>query len=348
MMRRLAVLLAILLAAVEAWPEISLRVESEASIADQEIARDVRWASPTEVYVSLGKHGVIKAAVDDLSRRSVVMPPADRGGFVVSGRVAVGRDHLVVASPIGGIGWIPLDVSRTRKVAEKGLLSVMDVDAQGDRVVILGADSGSVQGLDREGTIAWVGSLSKGLSDLRPLTKGRAKPGGKDMARCSFLETGAVSFMPDDSVLVLPGTEPGLYRYDRTGRLQYAWDTDGLGIVDDCDIAQDELSLLARDFAKRIEWMSARVIVDDLLAFDNEPALLLRRVEKGVAKWDLVTLPASGKGERVAVPVTLSTPRGHVRGDVLGDRIVLLVFEDPLPGQKPISPPRIVVLSVVR
>jgi hypothetical protein len=62
-----------------------------------------------------------------------------------------------------------------------------------------------VQGLARDGTIAWIGSLSKGMADMRPLMKGRAKPGGKDMARCSILETGAIRFMPDGSVIVVPG-----------------------------------------------------------------------------------------------------------------------------------------------
>lgn len=347
-MRRALFLFAFLVAAAHPSPAISLRVTHEASIADHVIAREVRWASPTEVYVGFGKNGVIKAAVENPAQRVFVMPPADQGGFVVSGRLAAGRDHIVVASPIGGIGWIPLDVSKPRKLTEKGLLSVMDVDAQGDQVVILGADSGSVQGLDRAGTIAWTGSLSKGLSDLRPLMKGRATPGGKDMARCSFLETGAVRWMPDDSVVILPGTEPGLYRYSKAGRLQHVWDTGPLGIVDDCDIAQDELSLLARDFAKRVEWMSARVIVDDLLSLDNAPALLLRHVENGVTRWDLVTIPARGKGERIALPVTMPTPRAHLRGDVLGDRIVFLVFEDPLPGQEAIATPRIVVMAIVR
>lgn len=347
-MRTVAFILSLLALASDSSAAVSLRVIRQIAVPDQTLARDVRWASPTEVYVSLGRGGVIRTVVEGPSRTVNVMPPADRGGFVVSGRIAVGRDHLVVASPIGGIGWIPLNAGTSRKVSEKGFLSVMDVDARGDRLAVLGADSGSEQGLARDGTIAWIGSLSKGLADMRPLMRGRAKPGGKDMARCSFLETGAVRWMSDDSVVIVPGTEPGIYRFDHTGRLKNAWDTGPLGIVDDCDVGQEELSLLARDFAARIDWLSARRIVDDLLAVDNAPALLLRTVENGVTRWDLVRLPLDRNAERVAVPVTMPTPRGHVRGDVMGDRIVLLVFEDPLPGQKTIIQPRLVVMAIVR
>lgn len=325
---------------------ISLRVVSNAALPGEVIARDVRWAGPSEVYVSLGKKGAIRTRVDAPSHFTTVMPPADRGGFVVSGCIAAGQKHLVVASPLGGVGWIPLATGAARTVGEKGLLAVMDIDARADVVAILGADSGNVQGLARDGTIAWTGSLSKGMSDMRPLMKGRAKPGGKDMARCSILETGAIRFMPDGSLVVVPGVEPGIYRYNVSGKLIQTWDSGPLGMIDDCSIADSELQMLARDFGHRIDWYASRILVDDVLPLKSGPALLLRRVEKGVTKWDVVTLPYIGKSVRVALPVTMPTARAHVRGDVRGDQVVILAFEDPLPGQKPAAPPRLFVLSI--
>ena len=67
-----------------------------------------------------------------------------------------------------------------------------------------------------------------------------------------------------------------------------------------------------------------------------------------MTKWDMVRLAngAGGKAERVALPVTVPSPRGHVRGDILGKQLVLLVFDDPLPEQHPVAPPRLVVLSI--
>lgn len=298
------------------------------------------------MYVGLGKKGVIRTGVNAASQFTTVMPPADRGGFFISGRIAAGHKHLVVGSPLGGFAWIPIDSRLAGRMSHKGLMTVMDIDARGDIVAVLGADSGDVQGLARDGVIAWTGSLSKGLADMRPLMKGRAKPGGKDMARCAILETGAIRFMRDGSMVVVPGVEPGVYRYDDRGKLIQTWDTGPLGIVDDCAITDTELSLLARDFAHRSEWLASRVTVDDILPLRSGPALLLRRVESGVTKWDLVTLPFQGKMERVALPVTMPTPRAHLRGDVRGDQIVLLVFDDPLPRQKPIAAPRLFVLSI--
>lgn len=325
---------------------ISFQTVSSTSLPDGVIARDVRWAGPSEVYVSTGKRGVVRTRVDSTAHVTTAVPGADHGGFPISGLVAVGTNHLFVASEMGPFGWIPL-AGTSRKVGQKGLLAITDIDARGDTAAVLGADSGPVQGLARNGAIAWTGSLSKGMVDMRPLMKGRSSPGGKDMARCSVLQTGAIRFMPDGSLIVAPGVEPGIYRYSSTGKLMQTWDTRALGIVDDCSMPDSELHLLARDFGERIKWYASRVILDDILPLPTGPALLLRRVEKGVTKWDIVKLAnGGGKAEHVTLPVTIPTPRGHVRGDVRGNKLVLLVFEDPLPGQKAVAPPRLVVLSI--
>jgi hypothetical protein len=333
--------------AAPAGAAISFKQVSSTSLPDGVIMRDVRWAGPSEVYVSTGKRGVTRTRVDTTVGARKVLPGADSGGFPVSGLVAAGTNHLFVASEMGPYGWMPLD-GKTRAIGQRALLVITDIDAHGDRAALLGADTGTVQGLARDGAIAWAGSLSKGMADLRPLMKGRSNPGGKDMARCSVLQTGAIRFMPDGSLVVAPGVEPGIYRYNAAGKLMQTWDTRPLGIVDDCAMPDTELHLLARDFNERIKWYASRVILDEILPLSGGPALLLRRVEKGVTKWDVVRLAsgAGGKPERVALPVTVPSPRAHVRGDVRGNQLVLLVFDDPLPGQQPVAPPRLVVLSI--
>jgi len=335
-----------LAAAGPAAAAISFRTISSAALPDGVIARDVRWAGPSEAYVSIGNRGVVRTRVDSTAQLTSMIPAGDSSGLSISGLVGVGQTHVLIGSPMGSVGWIPL-AGTARKVDHKSLLTVMDIDAQADTAAVLGSDRGPLQGLSRDGTIAWIGSLSKGLSDLRPLMKGRSKPGAKDMARCSILETGAIRFMQDGSLIVVPGAEPGVSRYSASGKLMQTWDTEPLGIVDDCSIADNELHLIASDFKSRIDWYASRVILDEILPLPGGPALLLRRVEKGVTKWDLVTLPyRGGKSERVALPVTMPTPRAHVRGDVRGNQIILLLFEDPLPRQKPVAPPRLVVLSI--
>ncbi len=324
---------------------MSLRHVKSVSLPETMITRDVRWASASEVYVSEGKRGVVRIPLDSPSHGASVLPGGDRGGFPVSGRIAVGHKHLVVAASLGVVGWIPLD-GTAQKIRYRALLTVMDIDAHGDTAAVLGADRGDLLGLARDGTIAWIGSLSKGLSSMRPLMKGRSDPGGKDMARCSIFETGAIRFMTDGSLVVVPGVEPGIYRYSPSGKLMQTWDTEPLGIVDNCSIDDDELHLLARDFARRNEWFASRILLDDILPLPSGPGLLLRRVENGVTKWDLVVLRyGKGKPERIPVPLMMPTPRAHVRGDVRGNRIVLLAFDDALPGGNPVGPPRLVVFS---
>jgi hypothetical protein len=73
---------------------ISLRVNSNVPLPGNVIARDVRWAGPLEVYVSLGKQGAIRTRVDSTAHPTTVMPPADRGGFVLSGRIAAGQRSI--------------------------------------------------------------------------------------------------------------------------------------------------------------------------------------------------------------------------------------------------------------
>lgn len=306
---------------------------------------DVRWASSSEVYLSLGPQGVIRLKLGS-AQFSTVMPPGNRGGFFLTSLLARGENHLVGASPFGGFAWVPFQAGARNKLQEKGLANIMDIDARGDRFALLGADSGPLRGLAEDGTIAWTGSFSQDLKVLRPLMKGRATPGGKDMARCAFLETGGIRFMADGSLVVLPGTEPGMYRYDGSGKLLQTWDTAPLGIVDDCAIGDQELAVLARDFAHRSGWLASRTTVDEILPLSKGPALLLRRVAKGVTTFEMLILPFRGKPERVAVPVTVATPRGHVRGDVRGDQLVLLAFDAPLPNQKPGAPTRLIVLSI--
>jgi hypothetical protein len=324
----------------------TLRHVKSASLPQALIIRDVRWASASEVYVSEGKRGVVRVAIDSPSHLISVLPGADRGGFPLSGRLAVGQKHLVVASPLGVVGWIPLD-DTTQKIRYRALRTVMDIDAHGDSAAVLGAERGDLLGLSPEGTIAWIGSLSKGLSSMRPIMKGRSDPGGKDMARCSIFETGAIRFMTDGSLVVVPGVEPGIYRFSPGGKLMQTWDTQPLEMVDNCSIDDDLLHLLARDFARGSEWFASRIMLDDILPLPSGPGLLLRRVENGVTKWDLIVLRyGKGKPERIPVPLTMPTPRAHMRGDVRGNQIVFLAFDDPLPEGKPVGPPQLVVFSL--
>lgn len=306
--------------------------------------RDIRWCSATEVCVALGRNGVIRTAAGNARSSSVIMPPGARGGFPVSSRLAMSNNYILVGSSMGQYGWLPLAPASAAKVEQRGLLTLVDLDARGDAVAILGAASGDVQGLARDGAIAWSGSFSSNLADLQILMTGRTKPGAKDMARCGILETGAIRFMLDGSIVVMPGVEPGIFRFE-AGRLVQTWDTGRFGLVDDCSVDEFTIRELAADFARRSEWLASQIVLEDIVPMRSAAGLLLRHVGRGLTRWELVVLPFNGNPERVVLPLTHASPQAHVRGDVRGNRLVLLLFDAPLPGQEA-KPSEIIVMGL--
>lgn len=326
-------------------PSALLVSRSKLIVDDGSRPRDIRWCSASEVCVALGRNGVIRTTASDARSASVVMPAGARGGFPVSSRLAIGRDFLLVGSSMGPYGWMRLPPAAA-SIEQRSLLTLVDLDARGDAVAILGAESGDVQGLARDGVIAWTGSLTSGPGGLRALMTGRAKPGGKDMARCGILETGAIRFMLDGSIVVVPGTEPGVYRYDAAGRLTQTWDTESFGIVDDCNLDEILIRELAADFARRSEWLAARIVLEDVVPLRNAAGLIVRRVHDGLTRWDLLVLPFDeGTSKRLVLPLTHESPQAHVRGDVRGNRLALLLYDAPLPGQ-PGTPGEIFVMGL--
>ncbi len=328
--------------------QVALRVLSDVELATSPLPLDVRWAGPGEVYLSLGQHGVVRAASNGASR-SLMIEPAAKGGFPLPSHIAAGADFLAVAAPFGTFGVVGHERGSPQKIAPGEYGVIVDIDARHDRVALLGAERGNEQGLARDGAIAWAGSVSGSVSELKTILKGRSDPGGKDIARCGFLRNGAIRFMRDGSVVVFSGVEAGVYRYDTGGKLVQTWMLDELGVLDHCAMNDQQLALMARDFEQRTMWMASQRIVDDILPMAEGPGILLRYVIKGTTKWDLVILPIDGsKSERITLPVEVHSPRGRLRGDILKDRIVLLAIDYPLPRQKPDVQPRLVVLSVHR
>src|ERR1700686_677118 len=104
---------------------MSLRYVKSASLPEAMIIRDVRWASASEVYVTAGRKGAFRIPVDSPSHLTSVLPGSDRGGFPLSGRIAVGQRNLMVAAPLGAYGWTLLD-GTPQKIRYKTLLTVMD------------------------------------------------------------------------------------------------------------------------------------------------------------------------------------------------------------------------------
>lgn len=332
------------IAATAAAPssQFSLKVVSDAPLPAGVSGFDVRWESDTEFVIAAGILGVRR-----MNARGLTGPlegrPAARADF--ASLLGTGAGYLAFGTPFGALTAARSDLTDAR-VAAQSFAAIVDLDAREDRVAVLGAMRGEQLGLASDGAIAWTGSLSKGLRDLRPLMRGRSKPGAKDVARCGILGIGAIRVLRDGSIVVFPGAEPGFYHYDARGNLLRTWQTDTLGIFDDCSMSDKEVALLARDFVHRTKWLSSRTTVEDILPLEAGPALLLRSVSGGATRWDLAIFSGSAAPRRVSLPISFPTPRGHARGDVRGNRIALVLADAPLPGQKPASPSRLVTLTI--
>src|SRR5207244_2494556 len=100
-----------------------------------------------------------------------------------------------------GLTWRTLD-QPLRK--EDAFDDIEDVDVGANRLLVLGARRDEKRNWAPDGTIVWLGSLDKDLSDLRSVLLDARGPNAPNLNACGHYEMGAVRFLPDSSFLVVP------------------------------------------------------------------------------------------------------------------------------------------------
>lgn len=300
-------------------------------------AWDIRWIGDASVFVALTE-GVSEVSL--LEGRVTVKPVTRRGTFV---RLGTSNEYLAGGAPFGPFGWMRRSAPE-KTAGSSRLATLVDLDVWRDRVLLLGAARDALGQWSPDGAIAFAGSLSTAAA-LRPVHFARSK-NAMTMANCEFLELGAVRFLSDGRFVIVPGVEPGVFLYSAEGRLLRTWDTEDLGFVDRCTLDAAQRRELGGNPLPRFAWLNARAVLDDLIVIGDSPALIIRSVRGGMARWELVTLGA-GTPVRTALPLTGRGPDTHLRADVRGDRIALLLFDYTAPPAKP-RPSRIVILRSSR
>jgi len=196
------------------------------------------------------------------------------------------------------------------------------------------------------GAILWSVELTgDGLAAPTPRLFADSGPGAKEMARCHVLELGAVRSLGDGRWAVVPGIQPGVHLYDRDGKLLRVWQTEPLGFTDHCDLDEQEFLRLNAEPGPRSRWINHRRTLDDILPWGGWPALVLRQPGDDGPRWQMVVLSQDGAAAPLPLPVGTAGPNAHLRGDVLGDRVVLLVVEYEESPQKRTQRPRLLVLE---
>jgi hypothetical protein len=202
---------------------------------------------------------------------------------------------------------------------------VQDLDLSGNRLLLLGNPQWSASPAP---SVAWLGPISEHpVQDLKGLplydAGGSKSPG---LVNCSELHLGAARFLPDGSFLVVPGFQPGAHLFSAAGRLVRTWDTTALGLdALDCAHlnAQDHLSF-GRSPQARFRYLNEHRVLEGILPLKEGPALIIRSVKDGKVAWELKVLQSGARVLTYEVPVAGELPYDRLRGDVRGNRIVLL------------------------
>lgn len=310
-------------------------------------AEDVRWASDRTVFLALVKDGTVEASVEPGGPAPREMIPGKNtlGGWFLSARLGCSSHYLVVGAPLWGLTWRTLDQPLRKESVFEG---IEDLDVSGNRLLVLGARRDDNRKFAPDGAIAWIGSLDTDLSDLRAVLFDSSGPGARNMASCFLFEMGAVRFLAGGSFIVVPGVQPGAHLYDSRAKLVRTWDTAGLGLDSDCaTISREQMFKLAADFDARVAWLNRRRTLDEILPLPQGPGLVIRNVADGRPRWQLKVLRESGEITTYEIPLASESGRSHLRGDVRGGRIVLLLYsleEDMRTGRR--APSRLVLAEV--
>lgn len=301
---------------------------------------DVRWADDESVYLGSSKKGVVQVRIEEQSPHKVVMPAgAGRSGWGYS-KLGLSRRYLVGGAPAFFIAWqeVPGD-----QIKVEYFEAIADIDVFEDRLVLIGARKDDNQKFSPDGAIAWTGSFKTELKDLKPVHFSIAGAGARPMDACGPFNLAKVRFLRDGSFVVLPGVEPGLYLYSKTGQLLRTWQTDELGIDTECGLNKKEMYHLSADYDARAAWINQRRTVDEILALPEGPGLILRKSSDMGTTWQLKVLGADGDVGVVDLPFVGASPNWHLTADVRGERIVFLLLEYSI---KPVSPARMIITTL--
>lgn len=312
-----------------------------------EWSSDVRWASDKSVYLAASIDGTFEVSLDRSGPppKELIPGRSKPGGFLASQQVAASSQFLVAAGPGVNFTWRRLD-DPTR--LQEPFDIVEGIDVLENRLAILGArrDAGGKFGTD--GAIAWTGALDKKLEFLHPVLYDVAGPGARTMSRCSAFPLGAVRFLPNGSLVVVPGIQPGVNLYDKSGKLVRTWDSSAAGIDADCQGLTDEQGWYLDGHAlERQAWLNQRHILNAVLPFSQGPGLVIRRVDQGRTHWDLKLLQLDGSVQSFPIPIEGNNESFYLKGDLNAGKIVFLLYESLSRGggKTHPTPPRLIVAN---
>jgi len=323
--RSTAVIVLCCLTLTPARAALSLKVLSEAPLTGELAdALDVRFADADTVILAVAKQGVFRRNLQT-GRSEQILGSASPHGFFFSSRLGYSSSFLVPGSSFAALAW-RRNMPGSSLSPQFPFDMILDLDVYGDTLAVLGARRSEDGRWAPEGGIAWVGSLEKVLKDLRPIHYSETGGGARALNRCHFFNTGAIRFLRDGSILVVPGVEPGLYLYDRAGKLLKAWASAPLAYSDRCELEEEQS--LAMGVAPTALWqyLNSRTMLDEVIPLRDAIGVFTRRYSQGKMHFTLSVVRDGRVQQRIALPFT-GGERSFVRADVRGKQLALLVIE---------------------
>jgi hypothetical protein len=301
-------------------------LQSQAEIPEElHAAVDVRWAGDRSIYLALGGGGVAEAPLVAGHGEIKHLIPRHAGGLAPIFRVAASGSYLVAAPTVFAVAWRRLN---DETLIEEAFEYVQGVDVRDRQLAILGVRADEKRNFATDGAIGWIGSLDKRLADLRAIAFASTGRGAKAMLNCGSYGLGAVRYLPDGSLLMIPGVQPGAELFDAGGKPVRAWDTGALGIDTDCgSLTPTQEARLAAHYDERLTWLNRRRTVDSILPLPEGAGVLIRTVDGSATQWQLKILHSDGAWSTVEVPLQGASAFAHLRGDARGDQLVLLLYE---------------------
>jgi len=299
-------------------------------------AGDLRYGAGPWLYLAAPHEGVFKIE----AARGDIGPPikllgARNGAGELWLTSRIGRSERATAVAAAAFQGFGLGAEFTGEPVRFGLEGIEDLDLQGSRVAVTGLMRSETEGaFAPDGAVAWVLDLAAAAKELRPVAWAFTGPGASAFNRCLFFEISAIRFLPDGTLMFVPGAEPGAFLLDPSSgfKTTASWDLAGLQIGADCTFGDADHIRFARDPTARWAWLNRFETVEEVLPLRPGPVLVTRRASSSGTDFRAVHLLPEGKVRIESLPIRSTSPLAHVRGDVRGDEVALVVYEVDIQG----------------
>lgn len=304
-------------------------------------ATDVRWASDETVYLGVSADGTFEVSLDPAGPppKEMIAGRSKPEGYWIS-KIAASTEYLAAVGPAQAVTWRRLSDPTS---LEARFASIQSIDLKDNRLAILGARRNEDGGSDD--ALAWIGSLDQERPEFRPILRSSVGSSTRDRVLCEKAPVGALRFLPEGSLLIVPATQAGASLYDGKGNLIRDWSAQALGIDSLCGVFDGSRANEVMDSGPLDAQINRWRTVDTLLPFPGGPGLVVRRVENGRTRWDLKILKLDGTAESFPLPFEGASEFFHLQGDVRGGKVVFVLYETAFDGSEKERPelPRLIV-----